>query len=275
LTAKSALEHRWISQSVDKATPKVDVSILVGLQSWVAAPRLLRACMSMMAWSLTNKQHAQVRGYFLALDRNHDGVISIEDLQQALKQVQDDGNASVELSQALQTAAAEFQEFQIHYSDFLAAMTGSHIELDEDLLHLTFQKFDRRGAGQISRQDLREVLGTNSDVDCLLEEAGLARNSGLQFSDFASYVRSGREALGKPKPQQEKFEGLQVAQELQLPKPLAAEKSCNQKTVEIPPRLRLSEAAYPKGQGSLDLRVSQFDAPSPVRAELKPCCCVQ
>jgi len=234
--------------------------------------------MAMMAWSLTNKEQAQVREYFLALDRNHDGLISLEDLRQALAKVQDDSNATAELSEALQQCEERGEEWDIHYSDFLAAMTCSQIELDEDLLQMAFHKFDRRGVGEISKEDLRELLGESyegSDVDCLIEEAGLPPSFSLAFDDFTSCVKNGREALGMQR-QELSFEELAFGeqwtsegQQVAPSQSFAAEKNCSEKTMTIPQRPRLTEAAY---QTARVLNVSETFPP---KASHRPCCSVQ
>merc|ERR1712070_671390 len=102
--------------------------------------------MSMMAWSLTNEQQATVRDHFLMIDSNHDGAVSLPELKAVM--VDKYGVPEAEVATVF-NMFAETHDREVHYSDFLAAMACDNIELDEDLLHTTFQKFDTKGVGYI------------------------------------------------------------------------------------------------------------------------------
>merc|ERR1740116_539476 len=84
LSSETALTHAWIMQCCAGVDAKIDSGIVDSLRSWSAAPKLGRACASMMSWCLSNEQHAQVRDAFLAMDANHDGSISSSELRKVM-----------------------------------------------------------------------------------------------------------------------------------------------------------------------------------------------
>lgn len=189
LTSGGALEHRWITQYRADQN-EIDVSVFEALRSWSAAPKMQRACMSMMSWTLTNKHHEQVRDVFLALDRDHDGTISPMELKEAME-----GKLAV--------PEADFQEMfqvleqsggvEIHYSDFLAAMMSTRINLDEDILSSTFQKFDLDSSGFITATDLRTILGDTFEgekVEELVNEADDKKDGKIDYQEFSQYTKS-------------------------------------------------------------------------------------
>jgi calcium-dependent protein kinase len=193
LTASAALEHQWLQKSFQEATPQLEPSVLAALRCWAFAPKLQRACMSMMAWSLTNTHHAQVREHFLALDKDNDGVISFEEVQKALKRSGSSGTFSDNSFFDMEQVA-----YEIRYSDFLAAMVSSHLDVDDDVLRSTFRKFDTRGCGFVSAGDLRNVLGGSfegEDVEALLREADAKCDGTLDYEEFAEYIQSSRAIL--------------------------------------------------------------------------------
>jgi calcium-dependent protein kinase len=195
LTAKTALEHIWIARRVKESTPEMDSSIIDALLLWRTAPKFHRACMLMMAWLLTNEQQAQVRDYFLALDTNHDGVISFEELHNVM--VNSFETAETEVHQVFELLDTTHHR-EIHYSEFLAAMMASRIELTDDLLQTTFHHFDTDNSGDISVEDFRTLLGNSFEGEsveslhqCFLSEATIeASSSELKYADFASYARA-------------------------------------------------------------------------------------
>jgi calcium-dependent protein kinase len=189
LTARTALRQAWIQSRCPD--PQVDQQIIVSaLRGWRVAPTLLRACMSMMAWSLSNEQQNVVREYFLAMDKNHDGAISLMELRKVM--VDENGVPEEEVAAIFKTFA-ECHDKEIHYSDFLAAFSVQHIKPDDDLLHITFQKFDTRGVGYITAEDFHLVLGSTFNGDhaqLLVNEADVQCHDGkVDFNEFAEYVR--------------------------------------------------------------------------------------
>merc|ERR1740138_884522 len=122
----------------------------------------------MMAWTLSNKHHAQVRDSFLAIDLDHDGCLAPADLLQAME------GKLTGLEEGGQEIFGAINDQKIQYSDFLAAMMSAYIDLDDDLLQGTFHKFDLDDSGFIDSQDLRGVLGDTFEghkVELLVDEA--------------------------------------------------------------------------------------------------------
>merc|ERR1719498_1287823 len=156
LDAKAALGHAWITNSFPQAQPHFDCSTIDALLLWRTAPKFHRACMLMMAWLLTNEQQALVRDHFLALDTNHDGAISFKELRDVMvSQFQIPEDEVHQIFQLLDTTHHQ----EIHYSEFLAAMMASRINMTDDLLQTTFHHFDTGNNGVIAAEDFRILLG--------------------------------------------------------------------------------------------------------------------
>jgi calcium-dependent protein kinase len=183
LTAKTALQHAWLTTHCQE--PQLDLKPMVSaLRSWSAAPKLLRACMCMMAWTLTNEQQAAVRDQFLVVDSNHDGAVSLAELRAVM----------VDKYQVPE------EEVTTIFSIFVAAhdQACEHIELDEDLLHITFSKFDTKGVGSISAQDFHEVLGASLEdghAEAFVREADRRGSGRIDYQDFVEYTRSSRRTM--------------------------------------------------------------------------------
>lgn len=154
--------------------------------------------MSMMAWSLSSKHHAQVRDHFLKLDKNHDGAISFDELWEAMSKTSKSEAEVWHIFDSLTYMSKTCGESEIRYSDFLAAMACTHFEPEEDLIRATFKKFDRRGAGFITAKDLRSMFGESfagEDMETLIQEGGLNAGGKLNYQEFARYVQTSRTHL--------------------------------------------------------------------------------
>mmetsp|Transcript_127090 Transcript_127090/g.220240 ORF Transcript_127090/g.220240 Transcript_127090/m.220240 type:complete len:539 (+) Transcript_127090:79-1695(+) len=199
LTAKTALEHDWIRESCLAAEPEVDRSVATAFLNWRETPKLQRVCMSMMAWSLNSEATAKVREDFLALDRDNDGVISWPELRDAV--VTQFGCPEADAREVYVLLGNSFDS-GITYSQFLAVMAGSCLELTDELLHTTFNKFDSKSSGFISAENLRRVLGDfyeDESVESLISEADDVKDGQMSFEDFAKYAHHCREQQALPK----------------------------------------------------------------------------
>jgi calcium-dependent protein kinase len=189
LTADAALKHAWIVQRDQMESGQhVDQGIADALVSFGQASHFRRACMEMMAWSLTNDERAQVRDAFLALDKDRSGAISLQEFKQVLEQ-----QFHITDEKAIQAFAAldVNHHDEIHYTDFLAAMVSSRIKLHDDLLKATFHRFDDDNCGFITAEDLRKVLGEafeGEDIEHLMQEAH-AVGGKLSLEAFMAFLK--------------------------------------------------------------------------------------
>jgi len=144
----------------------------------------------MMAWSLSHDERVQVGAYYFALDANLDGHISRAELQTALHDKFDVDEAEV---QEIINAMDSNKDEEIHYSDFLAAMVSTKIELEDGTLMATFKKFDTDRTGYITLKNLREVLGDKFDgvkVKELTADIDLSHCNQISYPEFEAYFHS-------------------------------------------------------------------------------------
>merc|ERR1719183_2890063 len=112
--------------------------------------------MSVMAWSLTTEDRAQVRQAFIAMDTKHTGTITLGEFKQVMQERFHVEDAQIQQAfNALDTSHTD----EIHYSDFLAAMVASRIQIHDEVLAQTFRRFDVDNSGYITADNLKEVLG--------------------------------------------------------------------------------------------------------------------
>jgi len=189
LTAQTALEHPWIARRDVNAKADVDQGVIDALRQFGSASKFRRCCMEMMAWSLSNEERSQVRQYFLTMDQNKQGTITLHELKQILVErfhVPDEETRQI--FEALDTNNDE----EIHYSDFLAAMVSNRIAMHDDLLRSAFKRFDQNNTGYITPESLRQVLGETFEgekVESLVKEADQLQDGRISYAEFVSYLR--------------------------------------------------------------------------------------
>lgn len=188
LTAEGALAHPWIEKRFEMVTKEVDESIVDSLRAFGQASRFRRCCLEMMAWSLSNKERAEVREYFVSMDTSKQGTITLGELKQVMVGKFDIPEGETKrVFEALDSNRDE----TIHYSDFLAAMVSTRIKLHSDLLRSAFRKFDLDNSGFITPENLRGILGETVDgenVECLMKEADLLNDGRISYPEFVAYL---------------------------------------------------------------------------------------
>lgn len=192
-SADQALAHPFIEKrhaaGDQQPLDLVDQSAADALVNFAKASQFRRACMSVMAWSLTNEERTKVRDIFIAMDKNKKGTITLYELKEVLTTKFKIADEHIKpIFEALDTAAND----EIHYSEFLAAMVSTRIGMHDDLLTQTFQRFDVDNSGYITIENLRVVLGESFDgaeIEKLMQEADTTKDGRLSYPEFIQYLK--------------------------------------------------------------------------------------
>lgn len=192
MTAPDALAHKWMLEGCKKL-PSIDdpQKIAQALKSWSRAPKLRRACMTLMAWNLFDEDRVSYRDWFLALDLDHNGAISLAELQKLFVETckMDEDEADEIFASLSHTDQAE-----IYYSDFVAAiMSETDVEFADELLRTTFRKFDKSNTGKITPSDFVDIVGEEYDGTCsrslILDADTISKDGEIDYDEFVHYVR--------------------------------------------------------------------------------------
>jgi len=186
-SAAVALEHLWIKDLDQHAHVILDADISKSLWSFAHAASFKRAVLSMMAWSLSSEDRAELRQQFLALDTENRGTITHQQMKQVLEEsFHVDCNEAETLFHSLDTN----HDNEIDYSEFLAAALQARVKVHEPALRRTFQRFDRDETGRITAADLRQVLGAafeGVDVAELIREADTTGDGKVDYDEFLEF----------------------------------------------------------------------------------------
>jgi len=190
ISAEEALKEGWMAQRASIPQPEdIDQDTMNALASFAQASIFRRACMSVMAWSLSADDRAQVRQAFEAIDTNHRGTITLGEFKKVMQDrfhIED-----AQIMQSFEALDASHSE-EIHYSDFLAAMVNSRIQIHDEVIAQTFRRFDVDNTGVITVANLKEVLGETfeaQEMDKLLEEADVDHDGKITKQEFIAYMK--------------------------------------------------------------------------------------
>jgi len=190
MTADQALKHVWIAERETNDAKVLDEDIVNALQSFGQASAFRKACMSMVAWSLSNEERAAVRNAFLELDVDRTGTIKLSEFKKVLMERFHFTDENVEKTfQALDTNHKE----EVYYTEFLAAMVSSRIQINDKHLKAAFSRFDVDNTNCITVDNLKKVLGESfegHEVEELLREADSTHDGKISYEEFIQYIKS-------------------------------------------------------------------------------------
>jgi Ca2+-binding EF-hand superfamily protein len=147
--------------------------------------------------ALTGQQLAQLRDAFSAHDRNGDGRITLQELREALEEL-DEEPTDVELKALMIKADADGNQ-SIDFAEFLAFMRRrlSQRGAESDIRD-AFDAFDRNSDGLVSVDELLQVMGmlgetmTRQEAEESLRRADSDGDGQLTYEEFVAFMMGSR-----------------------------------------------------------------------------------
>jgi len=167
LTAAQVLEHGWIQGRAPNASGEhLGEHLVENLRKFGLKNNFQKAAITLIAAHLKESQIKVLREAFIALDTDHDGALSVQELRAGLVQV--DWEIPVDLHQLME-AMDSHDDHKIKYTEFLAAALDMRTYTREDICWQAFKTFDRDRNGMITMQELRLVLA-HEDLKGVLDD---------------------------------------------------------------------------------------------------------
>ncbi|XP_010268687.1 PREDICTED: calcium-dependent protein kinase 18-like [Nelumbo nucifera] len=195
LTAAQALSHPWVREGGDASEIPVDISVLYNMRQFVKYSRLKQFALRALASTLDEKELADLKDQFDAIDVDKNGSISLEEMRQALAKDLPwrlKEPRVVEILQAIDSNTDGLVDF----SEFVAATLHVHQLEEHDSEKwqqrslAAFEKFDVDRDGFITPEELRLHTGLKGSIDPLLEEADIDKDGKISLPEFRRLLRT-------------------------------------------------------------------------------------
>ena len=163
LDADRALKHKWIRERSTAAAPvgharsKSMSTIGDTIIKYGQAPTLKKIGLLMIAHKTFPEEVVKMQQQFAWFDTKHTGIVTFEDFQKVLHDINQEYSHDdiLQIFQSLDT----YENGQIAYTEFVAAMLEKYVHLTEHRIDDAFDRIDVTNSGYISVDDLRLVLG--------------------------------------------------------------------------------------------------------------------
>ena len=162
LTADQALLHPWIVGNISKTEAIGKEPMLKSIKYiniFKNIQKLKQAVLMYIASQLNSKETEGMRKTFSQIDKNGDGVITKEELTEALSKFK----TKTEIAQIIESTGID-KTGNINYSDFLSSTMDYDIFLKKEYLVSAFNEFDKDKNGKITAAELKQILGKDTDI---------------------------------------------------------------------------------------------------------------
>jgi calcium-dependent protein kinase len=194
LTAQQSLDHPWMKADLEKATLNLNWGSLKNFQNY---NKLKKATLTFIASQLSENEIQELGKLFKSIDKNGDGVLTVEEIKNALVNQKDQNIKDI---QSVLDSIDTDGSGTINYTEFLAATMEKAIYLKEEKLFNAFRMFDADGSGKISAEELKATLGSDEKFknldksywENMIKEADKNNDGEIDYNEFL-------EMMGKTK----------------------------------------------------------------------------
>lgn len=146
LNSEGALSHPWIQAERDKEQKEIVINpeVYDNMKSYMENVNFKKATLTFLASRIPEEQIDSLRQAFIKLDKNGDGTLSLQELQNGASEVEKCQLRQEDLELALKLMDSN-QNGVIDYTEFIAGCMQSYVYLKEKNLKSAFEYFDKVG----------------------------------------------------------------------------------------------------------------------------------
>jgi len=203
VTASSTPQDKFPSRK-RRERCRMNTGMVAGMGKFVLYGELKKTILMTMAHTMDKSSLHELREIFTSLDTTGSGTVSLVDLKDALKRMHSDKQLDDSTLEKLFHGIDVDESGQIHYIEFLAAVVESQGLITMEHLADAFDRLDGDDKGYISKDDLKNLLGTDYNeekVNKMIDEADYKRDGMIDYDEFLRLMfedpTSGLDVLGK------------------------------------------------------------------------------
>ena len=190
LSAEEGLSHSWMRQVIEEPA---DLDVIRDLQKFKPPSQMWSAAMGILVKYLTADELRTLRATFNEMDTQGTGLLSLSDIQMALKK------SGIVLPKRELLRIFKRLDFagdgNIHYSEFLAATVSSRIQVDDIMMWAIFNIFDIDKSGEITLENLKIAFNnmglvySDGKIMKVIKEVDLSKSGGISFEEFKTLMQ--------------------------------------------------------------------------------------
>ncbi|CAD8093543.1 unnamed protein product [Paramecium primaurelia] len=185
IKSHDVLIHPWMKQQ-HPAGSFLSVNYQ-SLKNFTNFNKLKKVTLTYIASQLSEQEITELGKLFKQLDKNGDGVLTMEELTHGLTGLKKESqNEIMGVIKSIDTDGSG----AVNYTEFLAATIEKSVYMKQEKLFQAFKMFDLDGSGKISRDELKQVLGNNNPgfddnaLKALVKDADKDGDGEIDYNEF-------------------------------------------------------------------------------------------
>jgi len=193
LTAAQALQHKWILEMTQVAGKRgerhsiVFAARSIAFKKYRDMQKLKKAALTVLAQNATNDDIAELRSVFKEVDVNNDGTLTLQELDDCLKNANFLPNVMADLRN-LRGELSVSGEDSLNYHDFIAVMMDKHKVMNEDNLRMVFEHFKKSDPECILVGDFADLVGGEKHALEIMKMVDINSDGRIDFKEFKAMM---------------------------------------------------------------------------------------
>ena len=184
-----ALGDAWFKVENVSALVAYGEDIVLRLGRFQQMNAMKKVAHQMIATELTEAEIGHLQQQFRLLDTDGDGVITVGELMTAIAEIEatDSAGSSKALLRGLEASlsdSAHEDDAVLDIDEFIAATFRHHTLLKEDSLKAAYEKFDVKGTGTITVEDLELAFGSKKHAQEVFDLVDANGDGEISFDEF-------------------------------------------------------------------------------------------
>jgi calcium-dependent protein kinase len=192
LSASNALEHQWIREQTAEAptrskrrqrTSIAHAPMSKAFIKYRDMQKLKKSALGFLACNATNDDIANLKKVFKEIDVNKDGTITLQELDDCLKNAQFLPHLTSDLRN-LRNELSLSGEDSLNWRDFIALMMDKNLVMKEDNLRMVFEHFKKSDPDYILASDIIELVGSEKKAMEIMKQVDDNSDGKIDFNEF-------------------------------------------------------------------------------------------
>jgi len=165
LSAQDVLNHTWVKDKAPHADAFLSDINVENFKNYKNNNKIKKAVLTFIASRLKEDEIKSLRDIFMALDKNKDGTLTLEEVKEGVGKL----GEKIDIEEIFKSIDTD-KSGVINYTEFLASTIDQKIYLKEEKLYEAFKNFDKDGNGKISIDEVKNTLQAQNEEAKALEE---------------------------------------------------------------------------------------------------------